>query len=207
MRNLAESKQYRGHTINVFYDENATAPNEWENDDLFIVYDHRDFEVKVKGFEPREIYEHITQTKRNFYKGYHVFTVNAYIHSGVALSLGREYPFNCQWDVSTTGYVLVKRQKEWSYTKEKARKLAGMLLEEWNTYLNGGVLAYTVEKEGLVIDSCGGFYDSIENVMKEGVNVVNEEVNRALKSHVEKVKVWIKNKVPFMNRKQFEYSL
>jgi hypothetical protein len=70
--NLIEEIEYRGYTINVCYDINAENPDEWENDDMFIVYDHRDFCVKRKGFNPREIFD-VFQTK-NLYDNYHIFS-------------------------------------------------------------------------------------------------------------------------------------
>jgi len=143
-----ETITYKDYEIEIHQDEDAESPDSWGNDDCFLVYDHRDFTIKRKGFEPRELWE----DGRAFINGYHVFRVNAYIHSGIVLSLGK-YPFNDRWDVSTTGYVLVKRGKGWSWTREKASKIAESIITEWNQYLSGEVYGYNSEAGG-----CCGFY-------------------------------------------------
>jgi len=100
---------YKGYQIKIEQDLNAESPDSHGNNDTFIVYDHRQFYVKRKGFNPREIFEHIQQTGRNFYQGYHVYPLYAYIHSGVALSLGKNsYPFTCNFDTSMTGSELIQ---------------------------------------------------------------------------------------------------
>lgn len=206
--NTISETNYKGHTIKIFRDEYAEGPNEWLNEDLFLVYDHRDFCVERKGYDPEQIFEHIKTTGRNFYEGYHVFTVYAYIHSGVSLSLGKDsYPFTCKWDTSFRGFILVKREKGWSYTKKKAFEAAQGLIETWNIYLYGDVLGYTVEKDGEVTDSCGGFYDKQENVLSEAKGIIDYQVRQAAKSHFEKLKQWIKSKVPFAYRTTLQTSL
>lgn len=145
--------EYKSHKIEIWQDEMAESPDTWENADVFLVYQHRHFTVERKGFYPRDIFDHTNESGRNFFNGYHVFQVNAYIHGEVTLSLGKQYPFDCKWDVSTTGFALVKRQKGWSWTREKARKIAEELLKEWNQYFSGDVYGYDTEFGG-----CWGFY-------------------------------------------------
>jgi hypothetical protein len=41
-------------------DNYGNSPNDWGNEDLFLVYDHRSFYVERKGFEPRNIFEHLS---------------------------------------------------------------------------------------------------------------------------------------------------
>ena len=41
-----ETIEYKGHTIEIDYDETPYSPDEWGNEDMFIVYDHRQFYVK-----------------------------------------------------------------------------------------------------------------------------------------------------------------
>jgi hypothetical protein len=40
-------------------DDNCDSPDDWRNDDLFLVYDHRQFDVKREGFNPRKIYDYL----------------------------------------------------------------------------------------------------------------------------------------------------
>ena len=70
MRNDAiEVINYRGHDIEVFYDENCESPDVWGNEDVFIVHEHRDFCVERKGFDPQDIFEYL-QSGKKLYAGY-----------------------------------------------------------------------------------------------------------------------------------------
>ncbi len=95
-------------------------------------------------------------------KKYHVFGLEAYIHSGVVLALSREGNFpDRQWDVSQLGAVFVAKS-EWP-TSAKARKMALSFIETWNEYLSGDVYGivketYNEAKEQLDVDHCWGFY-------------------------------------------------
>jgi len=166
---------YKGFKINVFRDENCDSDQDWLNsDEAFIVYDHRQFDVRVKGFDPEEIYLHCREKKQWFYDDHYVFPLYAYIHSGVALSLSRSgyYPFTCPWDTSMSGFVLIKQVKGWTYRREKALKVAESLVENWNDALSGNVWGYTItynsvevidnedykEENDEEIESCWGFY-------------------------------------------------
>lgn len=159
MSYTAHTETYKGLTITITADEYPHSPDDWGNTDAFIVYDHRDFSVERKGFDPETIYKHLANGGKLF-DGYHVFPLYAYIHSDVALSLRRSsYPFTCQWDTSLRGFVLVKRQKGWSYTRDKATKIAQALVTEWNDYLSGNVWSFKVtDKNGNTLDSCAGYY-------------------------------------------------
>lgn len=208
--NTYQTVDYKEHKIKIYYDVDPESPNNWGNDDVFLVYDHRQFNVERKGFAPREIFERIIETKKMNYEGYHVFTVYAYIHSGVSLSLGNSgYPFNDRWDVSTTGFILVKKQKGWSWKREVAQKIAESELKTWNEYLSGDVYGFVVEDgEGNETDSCWGFYGSEgrKAAITEAKSVIDYNVKEKTKSHLQKVKNWIKNKVPFINRTPLTFA-
>lgn len=198
-----EKIMYKSIEISTFYDTDSESPDYWGNDDCFLVYDHRQFSVSVKGFEPEDIFSHISETKRLFYDGFFVFPVYAYIHSGISLSLGRDsYPFTCPWDTSLTGCILVKREKG-AYTRKKAMQKAEGILNTWNEFLSGDVYGYNSE-----YGSCWGFYGS------EGYKIMIEEAKmeidyaqkQAVKNHLNQLKAWIKNSVPIEKRKSFQFA-
>lgn len=221
--------EYRGLTIKIIQDEDAQSPKDWENDDAFLVYDHRDFNVEVKGFDPTEIFEYLKESKKKMfpvltyakrplglnadskietrYDYYWVFPVYAYIHSGVSLSLGRtSYPFNDRWDVSFKGFALVKRQKGWTWTEEKAHKVAGGIVEEWNDYLSGNVYGFEVlDKDENSIDSCWGFYGDPEKsgAIDDAKAYADAHIREGIKKHIDSVKQWIVNKVALIYREPF----
>jgi len=168
--------------LEIWQDENAESPNENGNEDTFLVYDHRSFTVNRDNFEPQEIHNYLTvvtddKDEVTDYSNYWIFVVYAYIHSGVSLSLGNtEFPYNCNWDTSSTGYILVKKDilqqgagnVEKDLTQKEAHKYAESLIKEWNTYLSGDIYGFTVVEEVKCelckhieeesVDSCGGFY-------------------------------------------------
>lgn len=100
----------------------------------------------------------INDEAKDYLKKYHVFGLEAYIHSGVSLSLSRQgnFPDRC-WDVSQIGLVFVAKKE--ARTRAKAEKLARGLISTWNEYLSGAVYGFHLEnKQGEVIDSCWGYY-------------------------------------------------
>ncbi len=186
--------ELNGYTIEVKQDEYSEGPEFWGNEDVFLVYDHRQFSVERKGFDAQEINDHCADTRRLFYKGYFVFPLYAYIHSGVSLSLGRSYPHNCPWDTSMRGFVLVKRAEFWS--KAKARKAADSIVSEWNQYLSGDVWGYVVkDAQDNEVDSCWGFY-GFQYCEDEARAVVASLVASAFTKRLQSVKTFIRNRVP-----------
>lgn len=164
-----------GNILKVIQDSNSESPDTWGDQDIFLVYNHRDFTIKRNGFEPRDIYDHlkvIEPNKKDFndkddyqlayndyaesinldYNNYYIFLVYAYIHSGVSLSLDNatKYP----WDVSSNGYVLVKKSMieeglitpNENHKEHKAKEYAEGLIKIWNQYLSGDVWGFQILK-------------------------------------------------------------
>jgi hypothetical protein len=97
-----------------------------------------------------------------------------YSHSGCSLSLGRsKYPFNDRWDVSSTGFALVKRQKSCSWKRDKAYSCAESLIKGWNMYLSGDVYRYNSEAGGVC-----GYYgkEGKEQMIKEAKAEIDYEI-------------------------------
>lgn len=158
---------YKGYKIKIRQDEDCESPNDWEDENLFLVYDHRQFHVGRKGFEPRNIYEYLEIKKQiikykntpgpieeleddlkgyfDYESQYWIFPVDAYIHSGVHISLAntKDYP-DRRWDVSTTGYILVERET-WNNFDDAVEAAEG-LIKEWNYCLSGEVYGFIIEK-------------------------------------------------------------
>lgn len=123
--------------------------------------------------------EDTLQEAKQFNKKYHVFGLEAYIHSGVCLALSHEGNFpDRQWDVSQLGCVFVART-ETKY-RSKARTMAKGLIETWNDYLSGNVYGYVIEDaQGNTIDSCWGYYgDYDKNALIEARSIVEHRTNK-----------------------------
>lgn len=156
------------------------GPEEWSDDNLFLVNYHRDFEVHRDKIitkndlanwyrEDFDDYKEDQMDEKEIGKfplaeKYHIYPLSCYVHSGVLLSLrtGNWNPFDQQgWDTSHVGAVLVSKE-EWPDEK-KAIKAAEGLVEMWNQYLSGDVYGivrenYDRDKKQVDMDSCWGFY-------------------------------------------------
>lgn len=209
---------YKGMTIEIYHDENAESPDDCGNEDCFIIYSHRSFSVQVDGFDDEEInecwlkkenYKHSkfnNTTKKYEHSTYRIYPLFAYIHSGVALSIKRDYyPFTCNWDTSMSGFVLVKIQKAWTFRKSQSLKVAQSVVNEWNHYLSGEVYGYiTKDKNNNDIDSCWGFYGDYDKsgIIDEAESVIDFEVNKIKKQWFKYLKVFIKHSVPLAVRQE-----
>jgi hypothetical protein len=197
MKNAMESIKYRGKMINVYYDEDASSPDAWENDDVFLVGFHGDFTVERTGYDhdtigaiimPGKFTECIDMAAA-IKKRYHVLPLEAYIHGGVSLYLAGGCQVDRAWDVSLLGAVLV--EKTTARTIKKARITAQGLLDEWNDYLSGQVFGYDIEDGG----GCWGFYGD------EGRERMIEEAKAEIDADMEKkLKIWTTNRVPLEKR-------
>lgn len=164
---LVETIKYKKCQIEIFQDFHPQSPDDWGDENLFLVGFHSDFWVQREGFEkdvcrtivnPTEWPDYKYEAK-NILKKYHMFRLEAYIHSGVSLALSYEGNFpDRRWDVSQLGCVFVARE-EWK-DRRNARKAARGLVEEWNDYLSGNVYGYqaTDPDKNVDLDSCWGFY-------------------------------------------------
>lgn len=137
-------------------DDDPQRPNEWGDDGLFIVANHRQFWVPAPG--EKSIPQYANEVVDRYKKTHWVFPLEAYIHSGVVLAFSQEGNFpDRRWDVSQLGFVFASK-KEWRLSAS-ARKAAAGHIETWNQYLGGDVWGYIIEdEEGNHLDSCWGFY-------------------------------------------------
>lgn len=157
---------HKGYKIEIHRDDSGidSGPQDWQDETAFIAANHRDFYVIPKWI--RDIDE------VQYYQDTHdIYPLIAYIHSGVALSLSRDYPFNCPWDSGQVGWVVVNRSE-----CPDTYKYAQGMVEEWNQYLSGDVWGYVVSL-GTDEDSCWGFY-GYENCLTEAKSVVDWHIKR-----------------------------
>lgn len=168
----------------LVYDDTGYSPDNDEDNNLFLVAYHRYFWVDRKDFISKdncaslcrylfgdgEFDKEEIKNLKELTKNYHIFALEAYIHSGVALALRNEGNFpDRRWDVSQLGCVFASK-KEWRLRKS-ARKAAIGLIKYWNQYLSGDVYGCVLEKydknkNQIDCDSCFGFYGH-EYALKE----------------------------------------
>ena len=165
MSNFLETEvEYKGMTINVFADDDVESPADWGNED--VCFWNREINVKNKHITKEIFGAYIKASDFMEYKAeakavnkeFHIFPVDAYIHSGISLSLHGE-GMQCKWDSSSyVGCIIVARSE--ARTIKQAEKIARGILETWNDYLQGNVYRYVCvdPQTGETIGSCSGFY-------------------------------------------------
>jgi hypothetical protein len=204
-----ETFTHQGIKINIYQDEYDESPNDWRNEELFLVAFHQQFSVEREGFS-QQICAAVANKGINEYdekdadaiqilKEYHVFGLEAYIHSGVSFALSQEGNFpDRQWDVSQLGLVFVKKTE--ARLRTSARKLALGLIKTWNQYLSGEVYWYKVGDESLY-----GIY-GLEYAIEEAKGVAEHVARNIQKKHEAKKKAEIKNHVPLSKRTHLQHA-
>ena len=200
-----ETETYKGLRIEYVRDEDPQSPNDWGDDNVFLVADHRDFYVlppntkRGSGWDLESVYNEYNKT-------HHVFSLEAYIHSGVVLALANEGNFpDMEWDVSRLGLVFVAKSEK--RLRSSARKLAIGLIGEWNIYLSGEVYGYRIlDKDGNDVASCYGFYgeDAVREEAKAEADGVYSDI---VKKHTEKKCAEITNRAPLSKRSSLSNRL
>lgn len=176
---LTIEKTKDGYTAKYLtQDTDPQNPDEYDDGGLFLVGYHSDFTVdrstrkdgKRVGGISQELaqcinrggkYEDgsVCEEAKEYCKKYHIFLLDAYIHSGVSLSLHSE-GVQCRWDTSVLGLCFASK-KEWR-TRKAGEKAVRGLIKEWNQYRSGDVYCivkeeYNEEKESVNYDVRGGF--------------------------------------------------
>jgi hypothetical protein len=169
-----ESIQYKNHTIQIFPDDCAESPRDWDNICEFHCA-HRRYSFGDKGFNYSNGQDCIESAQQAKINGDIVLPLYIYDHSGITISLS---PFSCPWDSGQVGFVIVRREKMLSefstkrFTqslKAKALKIAQGEVETYDQYLRGEVYGYKIDGDG---DSCWGYY-GLEDCLTEAKSVVD----------------------------------
>lgn len=199
--------KYRGFDIEIYPDEEAPSPDEREDKESFLVYDHNQFHVQRDGFDPLDIYTRLQGGFRT-YEGYWIFPAYAYIHGGVALSLSKTgYPFTCPWDTGLRGFVLVKKSTWWKY--KGAREIALSVIKEWNIFLRGDVYGYMIKPE-TEKGSCWEYYEEHPDregscLLEDARGEIDYYIREQAKKHGRYLKSVILSRVPIVHRRPFSY--
>lgn len=164
---MTEVTNYKGYKIQIQQDEDAQNPyKDWEqlSDVNFWLrgYDLDSLGKGQLGFNsPSEVEAAYKRGEIVYYA-----PVYAYIHSGISVSLGTAYPYNCPWDSGLAGMVYVTKEK----AKAEFPKLGGRALwlacervakaeiETFDQYLTGDVWGFVIKHKKEVVESCCGFY-------------------------------------------------
>lgn len=151
MATLYKSATKDNITLNIYYDENAESPREWDNLGTITAKNSR------YNLSDIEAYKDFNR-KDSIY-----LPVYAYIHSGITISTS---PFSCPWDSGQIGYIYVSKdkvRKEFNVKKitkkirEQVIKILNSEIKVYDLYLKGEVYGYEIIEDNEVIESCWGF--------------------------------------------------
>ena len=101
---LQDTLQLGNKTVEIFQDEyTSDNPRDWDNLGIMAFF-HRRYNLGDNhGFAGTSDLLEFLEEEDPIY-----LSVYMYDHSGIALSTGRNYPFNCPWDSSQLGYIYVE---------------------------------------------------------------------------------------------------
>lgn len=206
---IAEQLDYRGLRIRIEYDECPESPREWNNFGRMVCWHSRyvlgDTDRSASGHHYASSHDgEIFNSPQDFMdwwkangKGGILIPLYLYDHSGISISCGREYPFNCPWDSGQVGWVYATAEmirKEFGKRITKARraqaeKCIRSEVETYDTFLTGQVYGYIVERpeldddgeetgEAEELDSCWGMF-GMDYCIQEAKSVADHYADEA----------------------------
>jgi hypothetical protein len=162
-----ETETYKGYEIKVCIDENPFSPREDDNLGTMACF-HRRYSLGDKhDFKTPDDCSQYSKRKD-------VISLPLYLydHSGITI---RTIPFTCPWDSGQVGIIFVTKEKirkEYMVkrvTKKVIKKVFKSLESEvkvYDNYLRGEVFGFQIEKDDEEVDSCWGFFEEQDEVMK-----------------------------------------
>lgn len=203
--NVYAQQKVGKYIVKVIQDEDPINPRmEWDNLCTMICF-HRRYNLGDKhNHTPETIADMLEWNKKTiFYRPLYL-----YDHSGITISTA---PFSCRWDSGQVGWIYVERDKflkEFGFkkmTKKAKERLEELFVGEtkvYDDYLTGNVYGFVVEEpeSETCVDSCWGFFGEPEDCLAEGVSEAREIIKHDIKKHLNLLKIWIKNRVPFEKR-------
>jgi hypothetical protein len=197
-----KTKTIGNYKIEIVQDDMSESPRECDNLGTMACWHRRcnlGDNVKYSHEELERIYNS---------KEYICLPLYLYEHSGITMNT---IGFSCPWDSGQVGIIFVSKAKvkeeyNWKViTKERENTIKRYLkaeVEIYDQFLTGEVYGYQITnmKTEEITDSCYGFYGEIEYCMDEAIHTVQWNINNDIKTHAEKVKTWIKNRVPLEKR-------
>ena len=172
-----------------FYPSDSNS-RDWDNLTKIICF-HGSYNLGDKNDYNQNDYDSWSELKKAIIKNEDVAIIKPlylYDHSGITISTE---PFSCGWDSGQVGFVIVTKKairENWSIKnvtqkyRTHAEKILDGEIETYDKELCGDVYGFvTYDKNGDLVDSCGGFYgDNFEeNGMLE--HIADEEIVEHLK--------------------------
>lgn len=161
------NKKYR---IEVWYDTDV----DYLWDDIQSFLDGIEIFSNLKNYKIALDEKRYEGNKEELEKeGYDLRPIYAYIHSGIALSLGRVGQFSDQFDSGLAGFAAVKGK----FTPEQEKALEEYI-DEYNELEGSTIYGFSIYDENDdIVDSCGGFIcsESIEATAGDMEGYISDE--------------------------------
>jgi hypothetical protein len=184
---IAETVEYKGHTIEVHYDEFGESPRGLECALGTMLCFHRNYALGDKHNFSASDFEGWDDMKDYLYRredAVVVLPLYLYDHGGITMRTG---PFACQWDSGQVGFIFISKEtllKEYGSDTEETRKTAERVLrgevETYDRYLTGQVYGFTVEGPDCN-DSCWGLYEDVDYVVEEAKGYIDAALRHTQK--------------------------
>lgn len=196
--NLLYSKEkYRGHSINIYYDENPDSPREWGT--FGTIYSNsRSYNPDNHKFE-EILNEEENGLSKEFVQNNIWLKIYGYQHGGLTISCSGGYPYNDAWDSGLFGIIAVSKEdaiKEFGKkictkaVREKALDCLRGEVKTLNMYYTGDVFGYEIEDaDGDVVDSCFGYFgqDSIDDMITKCKDIVDSDIKQSEQVREERI--------------------
>ena len=137
-------------TVEIFYDQFADSPREWDNSTKFVMFHKRYNLPNEIGIDHNDYssWSEMQEALQEKYK--HGWAVFMYDHSGVTLSLSA---FGDRWDSGQVGFIVSNEG-----TPEEAYKWATSELKTFSHYMNGEMFGVSVFEDTELVDTNLGYY-------------------------------------------------
>lgn len=221
MENLIETIEYKGYDINIYPDDNADSPRNWDNLGTMVCF-HRGYDLGDKTDLTSDMFNGWQELEDYLIKEKQAIVIAPlylYDHSGLRIKIGGFYGCglpqgHARFDSGQVGFIYVDKEtlrKEYNTkritkkVKETARKVLEGEVETYDNYVSGNVYGYQVkDKEGNDIDSCWGYFGySDDNYMiDDAKNSIYYHIESERKKKNKKLKTLIKNKVALDTREK-----
>jgi len=177
-----------GAKLRIIQDESPESPREWDNLATMVML-HKLYNLGDKHhYSDFDSWDALKAQIESTHDVEVILPVRMYDHSGIALSTGSGYPFNCPWDSVMVGFIFVTSESikscfgDVTIDDEFRSKITQQMqgeLETYNQYLAGDVWGFILEIPKPACETCGhveyeedscwGFYgsDPLENGMAD----------------------------------------
>lgn len=192
--------------LRIYQDDNSDNPRNWDNLGT-IAYRHRRLQLGEIELPNDLNAEDCEQWLKDKHNALLIIPLYAYEHTGISLSISREYPYNCRWDSGQVGFIFVTEQalkNDNLDIKNDYEKIITILkgeIETFNKFLNGEVYGFELieyQKELIKCpncntehetghineihkDSCWGFYDDKGDY---GLNQMLEQIGETQETFI-----------------------